>query len=293
VIDLDIFALLPLECFSSTTRVKFDTKLVVMLLMPVVLTIVLLLLAMIGALFTRRQLSSMMFSPRLARLGFWLVLLLYPVFSRTMFATFVLVDVEGRCLHPRLLLHIAASQRAFLPSIDMTNARLPDTCFTLRRRYLYADTSISDDGTWKMHVVLAGIGIVAFSLGIPYVLFCITRSVFAEGVVPSQERVQLVSIMSSSYVPSYWYFESFDLLRKLLNTAVVAAAWQGTMLQLWFAAVAAGLTLFVYSIVQPYQDPLCNRVQAMRLALTLHPRLHVEVKYRVAVPWRSSWRCST
>jgi hypothetical protein len=80
-----------------------------------------------------------------------------------------------------------------------------------------------------------------------------------------QESVNFVTLMSSSYLPQYWHFESIDLLRKLLNTAVVAVTWQGTMLQLWFAAVAAGLTLFLYALLQPYQDTLCNRVQLMAL----------------------------
>ena len=71
----------------------------------------------------------------------------------------------------------------------------------------------------------------------------------------------------------YWYFESIDLVRKLLNTAVVAAVWQGSELQLTFSALAAALSLFAYTLLQPYKDALGNRVQLLALLHLLSTHL--------------------
>ena len=102
VINLDIFSLVPLECISTTTRVNFGAKLVGVIVMPLALLQGLLILAVISAVCMRRPLRSIWFSPRLSRLGFWLLLLLYPLISRTMFATFIWVsgDLEGRSVTP-------------------------------------------------------------------------------------------------------------------------------------------------------------------------------------------------
>ena len=128
------------------------------------------------------------------------------------------------------------------------------------RRFLFTDTSLAWGGrSWTGLAAVAGTGTLLFSLGIPYGLYRTARSVHGTDATPSQERFHSVSFISSPYLPRFWYFESVDLLQKLLNTAVIAVAWQGTHLQLWFAAVASTLTLFLYGLVQPHKDPVCNR----------------------------------
>jgi hypothetical protein len=128
------------------------------------------------------------------------------------------------------------------------------------KRFLFADTSLTwGDGSWSVLAAVAGTGAILFSLGIPYGLYRTARSVHGTDATPSQEKFHSVSFISSPYLPRFWYFESVDLLQKLLNTAVVAVAWQGTHLQLWFGAVAATISLFAYGMLQPYKDPLCNR----------------------------------
>ena len=233
----DFVDVVPLECVLPPEHVRFDTKLAAMMLLPLLLLLALLLAAGLSAVATGKEFRIACSSPPLCRCGFWLLLLVYPTVSRTMLSTFIWIGAK-------------------------------------RQRYLYMDTSFPFGvGDWWGLAVAASIGLAVFSLGVPYSLYRLARTVSGTGAVPSAEQVQRVSVISSSYRAQYWYFESIDLVRKLINTAVVSVAWQGTTVQLWFAAVAATLTLFAYSMLQPYEDPICNHVQLMALLQVERDRL--------------------
>ena len=114
--------------------------------------------------------------------------------------------------------------------------------------------------------LLSIFGICIFTLGVPYGLYRAARSVCApRGGNASAEQYDNFSLLFSSYQSKYWYFEAVDLLRKLLNTSVVAVVLQGTDLQIWFSALCASCSLFAYTLLQPYADPFCNRLQLIAM----------------------------
>ena len=118
---------------------------------------------------------------------------------------------------------------------------------------------------WTRFALLSAGGILVFTLGIPYLLYRAARSVCGTGAAPSADAYDYYSLLFVSYKQQFWYFESVDLLRKLLNTSIVAVVMQGTDVQIWFSALCAWISLFAYTLLQPYADPLCNGLQLIAL----------------------------
>ena len=78
--------------------------------------------------------------------------------------------------------------------------------------------------------------------------------------------MQKYSLLFSSFDEQFWYFESVDMLRKLLCSSVVVVAYQGYDVQLWIATLLAVFFLVLYMVVQPYRDPVCAHVQTIAMA---------------------------
>ena len=230
LLQLDAFEIVPLECLLPGTPVNFYLKLVVTMILPFAAFQVLLVLAMVaascrGVSDTREAFST----PQLYRLGFWLLLLLYPQINRTMFSTFAYVELDGT-------------------------------------QYLRTDTTeLYGVPRWMRFALLSAGGVLVFTLGVPFLLYRVARSVSGSGATPSPERYEYFSLLLASYRPQYWYFEAVDMLRKLLNTSIVTVVMQGTDVQVWFSAICAWLSLFGYALLQPYADPLCNGLQLVAL----------------------------
>ena len=91
------------------------------------------------------------------------------------------------------------------------------SCLRLRESYLIYDDPLLQCyvDEWLPWALLSIGGIILYSLGIPAAAYWLTRNYRAS------DHHQRVRLLLNSYVDHEWWFESFDLLRKLLLTCVV------------------------------------------------------------------------
>ena len=77
LVNVDIFALAPLECLFPHARITFATKLAATMILPLVIAQGLLLFGAVSSLVTKETLRAALSSRRLFQLSFWCVLLVY------------------------------------------------------------------------------------------------------------------------------------------------------------------------------------------------------------------------
>jgi len=84
-----------------------------------------------------------------------------------------------------------------------------------------------------------------------------------------------VRLLVDSYTPDFWFFESVDLLRKLLLTSVVVLVAPHTKLQLYFGQFIAQIAFAVLLRCEPYRASICGHTQLLA-------QLSVVLAYMVA-----------
>ena len=116
---------------------------------------------------------------------------------------------------------------------------------------------------WKAWLPFAICGLLLYALGLPVLAWRVAAS--SRLNKSRQSRVQL---LLSSYQPRHWYFESLDLLRKLLLTSVILIAFPNTRIQLWLGLMASSISVIVYSKVEPYRSS-----SAQLVSITTHAQI--------------------
>lgn len=180
-------ALMPYACHFAMTAYDY---LWIAMLMPIICSIAMAVLAAAASLVKLSLGADGSFvtlyrslRPRLWHLHFWLFLLLYPSISREVLSIFLCT---------------AVGDEYFLNS---------DT-----RLKCYANG-------WGSWAFLASLGLCFYSIGLP--LFAFLLTLYHRRTSNMQKRAWLrirIELLLASYNEENWYFESIDLLRKLLLT---------------------------------------------------------------------------
>ena len=73
----------------------------------------------------------------------------------------------------------------------------------------------------------------------PLLTFIVTRR------YRRSERRACTLLLSGNYKLEFWWFESYEMLRKLLLASVVLVVWPNTSYQLWFGSLISVATLAI------------------------------------------------
>ena len=176
----------------------------------------------------RRILTALCASPAFYNIHIWMLLILYPTICRTTLAAFECVPLQLGPSHS-------------------------DVTYLLRRDPLIKCYTAS----WVAWALLASLGIVVYCLGVPTAFLRLT----AQHRKTPQGRAR-VGILLNSYTPECWYFESIEMLRKLLLTSVVLTVDPNSKVQLWFGSVMSIAFAALTFTLRPYRDLLPGMVQA-------------------------------
>ena len=235
-IDLPIdLNLVPAECIAKRAFSFYD-RLIAYLLLPALGSFLLVLLAAVVVAQSPRSgwsLGALLSSSASWSLHIWMLLVVYPMISSATFRVFDCLPLRGVS-------------------------------------YLRADSNLLCDdsptrATWRWVGIAS---VIVYCLGMPLFLLYVVRLYTKRRGRRQYESAtrywrQRVSLLIASYRHDYWWFESFDLIRKLILASVVQVMWPNTKTQLWFGnAIAAG-TLLVTVQLQPYQSLHCQRAQVL------------------------------
>ena len=109
--------------------------------------------------------------------------------------------------------------------------------------------------------MVAFAGILVYAIGFPLCSFLLVRHYKRADPRKRAAIGRRISLLLISYVESCWWFESVDLLRKLLLTGVVLNVSPGTPTQIWFGLVVSSAAAFAVIHYEPYRDRICGRMQ--------------------------------
>lgn len=160
---------------------------------------------------------------------FWIILLIYPAVSR--------VVLEG------------------------VNCRTLDN----GRRYLVSDFTIDCQSKYYLsHLPLVAPAVLIYPVGIPLMFFVLLK--FKRDVHPWDENL---SFLYKAYRREYWWFEVYELLRKLFLTGLIIFIAAGTATQIAIACVVCAVTLCLHMRLRPYEEPGDDVLQGFALAEVL------------------------
>ena len=251
--SFDVFSASPLGCLF-TVEITPLVEMMTMLLLPVVAAAATLLVAWLAGLCTQprgaRGLKAAALQTETCELLLWALLVLYPSCSKMMLMPFHCIEVEGRSL--------------------------------LRDNPAYA----CDGDGWKLLATLGVIGTVLYPIGILLVLLWLTFSATRAqarvkarraneglgGVADSGKdrkadarSIARARLLVRSYTDEYWFWESVDLLRKFLLTAVVPIVAPDSQVQIYVGLLISTSFGFLAIGCRPYADTLCSRAQTFAL----------------------------
>ena len=237
---IDIWMLLKADCIAGTSlgfRFDFYTSII---LIPAFAAYTVL-LALIAALSTGAKLTWYRLStPRAWELLQWGLLFLYPLVSVKCFQTFDCIEYDD--------------------GVRLLRAEPAMPCY---------------EGA---HATLATVSIVViavFCFGLPAYFFLATYSTrqpystrqLSSTHQPSSARQpppdtrSFFSLLTTSYRPNYFFFESVDLLRKLLISSSLMIMWPRTRLQLFLGVCFSVAFTVVFIWCRPYKLRIFNYLQ--------------------------------
>ena len=133
--------------------------------------------------------------------------------------------------------------------------------------FLRADPGLMcETAEWWGWLTVSVVSIAIYCLGIPSVMFfCVSRYASLRNRQLTSSSAywwrSRIPLLLSSYTYDAWWFESFDLIRKLLLASVVRLAWPDTALQLAFGTITALASLLIILVKNPYHKPRWQRLQ--------------------------------
>jgi len=170
--------------------------------------------------------SKEQYQARLLTLWFWIILLIYPAVSRVV--------------------------------LQAVNCRTLDH----GRRMLVIDYKIDCDSRYyRNYLALIVASLILYPFGIP-VMFLLMLY-FKRNDHPWDDNL---SFLYKSYKPRYWWFEVYELVRKLLLTGLIIFVANGTATQLSIACILCILSICIHFRLSPYEEKFDDLLQSFSLA---------------------------
>jgi hypothetical protein len=168
------------------------------------------------------------------QITFWMILIIYPNVSRVV--------------------------------LQMLNCRPFDGSGDNQERYLVADLTIDcTDNKYLFHLIFIVVPtLVLYPLGVPLGFFFLLNQ--AKLSVTWTKRL---SFMFTTYKEEYWWFECYDLLRKLFVTGVIIFVMPGTIVQIAVACMMHCIGCMVHFSTYPYESRADNSLGSIALSQIL------------------------
>lgn len=165
------------------------------------------------------------FTSRLLTFFFWIILLIYPSVSRV--------------------------------TLEALNCRTLDS----GRRYLVSDFRIDcDSSLYRAYLPAVTIALILYPVGIPVMFFLLLK--FRRNTHPWDDNL---SFLYKAYRPTYWWFEVYELVRKLFLTGLIIFVAAGTALQIAIATCVCFVSVAMHLRLQPYEDSWDDVMQTCSL----------------------------
>ena len=158
-------------------------------------------------------------APSLYTLHIWIFLLLYPSLSRATLSTFVCTELGG---------------------VWYLNEDTREHCGNTTEPIELSEDGWAPSPTWQAWSALSLVGVFLYSIGLPLLALLLTRR-WRRTAEPSARRRmgRCLDLLLSSYTEDCWWFESADLVRKLLLTSLILHVAPGSRVQLWFGLMVS------------------------------------------------------
>ena len=175
------------------------------------------------------QFSIERYTSRLITFWFWIILLIYPAVSRVV--------------------------------LESVNCRTLDN----GRKYLVTDFTIDCQSPYYLHHMYMIVPALAlYPIGIPLMFFLLLK--FRRNVHPWDDNL---SFLYKAYRKQYWWFEIYELLRKLLLTGLIIFIAAGTATQIAIACIICAVTMCLHLRLRPYEARGDDILQGFSLAEVL------------------------
>ncbi|TFJ84058.1 hypothetical protein NSK_004532 [Nannochloropsis salina CCMP1776] len=166
------------------------------------------------------------YTSRMITFWFWIILLIYPAVSRVV--------------------------------LGAVNCRTLDN----GRRYLVSDFTIDCRSRYYLrYMPLIVLALTVYPVGIPVMFFLLLK--YRRNVHPWDENL---SFLYKTYRRRYWWFEIYELLRKLFLTGLIIFIAAGTATQLAIACLVCAVTMCLHLRLQPYEEQSDDTLQGFALA---------------------------
>lgn len=160
---------------------------------------------------------------------FWIILFIYPAVSRVV--------------------------------LEAVNCRTLDN----GRRFLRTDFTVDCQSQYYLnHLPIIAPAILLYPVGIPLMFFLLLK--FKRDVHPWDENL---AFLYKAYRREYWWFEIYELLRKLFLTGLIIFIAAGTATQLAIACIVCAVTMCLHMRLRPYEQRGDDVLQGFALAEVL------------------------
>ncbi len=193
------------------------------------------------------RLLNFVTSPEVCDVQIWFLLVWYPVMGRRTFGAFDCLELEGRmfiradpsiaCYEDDWIRNLTLPMLGIVCIILVPGAFVLATSGQLRLPacmlvHLFGRSALDQTAAHKIRI----------------------------GATPRRSRLLL-----SSYKAQFWWFESFELLRKVLCASVLLIVQPDTPFQVAVGSILSLLFYLFYSQMSPYKSLVCDRLQRVAL----------------------------
>jgi len=185
----------------------------------------------------RRKMAT--FTDSAFQITFWMILIIYPNVSRVVLEMLNCKDLDG------------SGERNQESSLES---------------YLVADLTIDcTDEKYLFHLIFIFVpSLIIYPFGVPMGFFFLLNQ--AKLSVTWTKRL---SFMFTTYKEEYWWFECYDLLRKLFVTGVIIFVMPGTIVQIAVACMMHCVGCMVHFYTYPYESSADNSLGSIALSQIL------------------------
>lgn len=114
---------------------------------------------------------------------------------------------------------------------------------------------------YKRYLPAFGLALLLYPFGIPVMFFLLLK--FRRNTHPWDDNL---SFLYKAYRPNYWWFEVYELVRKLFLTGLIIFVAAGTATQIAIACVICVVTTALHLRLQPYEDRWDDILQTCSLS---------------------------